>query len=197
MRNMGSTSNRRLKSVSGDHRLLQRTRERGQGLAEFALVIPLMFILAVAIGDFGRLFTAMIAVESAAREAADYGAFLGSDAWASSASPWPTNETEMKRRACVATSQLGDYDNTAGTCSDNPVVTWEIWEINNGTKKPDHVINPASEECAGRTGLVDPCVVHVTVTYTFHPIVPLPPVPDSLTIKREAWFAVSDLVDTP
>jgi hypothetical protein len=103
----------------------------------------------------------------------------------------------MKRRACTAVSELGDYDNTAGTCSDNPVVTWEIWDVNNGTKKPDHVINPASEECAGRTGLVDPCVVHVTVTYTFHPIVPLPPVPDSLTIKREAWFAVSDLVDTP
>ena len=177
--------------------MLRRTHERGQGLAEFALVIPLMFVLAVAIGDFGRLFTAMIAVESAAREAADYGAFLGSDAWASSSSPWSTNDTEMKRRACVATSQLGDYDNTAGTCSDNPVVTWEIWDVNNSTKKPDHVINPASEECAGRTGLVDPCVVHVTVTYTFHPIVPLPPVPDSLTIKRESWFAVSDLVDTP
>jgi Flp pilus assembly protein TadG len=177
--------------------LLQRTRERGQGLAEFALVIPLMFILAVAIGDFGRLFTAMIAVESAAREAADYGAFLGSDAWASTASPWPANETEMKRRACMAVSQLGDYDNTAGTCSNNPVVTWQLWETNPVTKQPDHVINPLTEDCGSRTGVVDPCVVHVTVTYAFHPIVPLPPVPDTLTIKRDAWFAVSDLVDTP
>ena len=174
----------------------QRNRERGQGVAEFALVVPLMFVLAVAIGDFGRLFTAMIAVESAAREAADYGAFLGSDAWASASSPWATNESEMKRRACASSSQLGDFDDTAGTCSNNPVVTWELWETNAVTKAPDHVINPLTEECGGRTGVVDPCVVHVTVTFTFHPIVPLPPVPNSLTIKREAWFAVSDLVDS-
>jgi hypothetical protein len=177
--------------------LKHRTRERGQGVAEFALVIPLMFVLAVAIGDFGRLFTAMIAVESAAREAADYGAFLGSDAWTSGAAPWATNESEMKRRACAASSQLGDFDDTAGTCSNNPVVAWELWETNGITKKPDHVINPLTEECGGRVGVVDPCVVHVTVTFTFHPIVPLPPVPKSLTIKREAWFAVSDLVDAP
>jgi hypothetical protein len=174
----------------------RRHRERGQGLVEFGLVIPILFVLAVAIGDFGRLFTAMIAVESAAREAADYGAFLGSDAWASASSPWPVNESEMRRRACVATSQLGDYSNSAGTCSENPAMTWELWEINAVTKKPDHVINPGSEECAGRTGVVDPCVVHVTVTFTFHPLVPLPPVPSSLTIKREAWFAVSDLIDS-
>lgn len=169
-------------------------RERGQSLAEFALVIPLLFLVAVAIGDFGRLYTAMIAVESAAREAADYGAFLGSDQWPSAGAPWTANDAEMRRRACAATSQLADFDDTAGTCSGNPVVTWELWETDNATKRPHHVIDPLNgDECAGRIGLVDPCMVHVTVTFDFHPFFALPPIPGTLTIRREAWFAISDL----
>ena len=66
-----------------------RIGRAGQGIAEFALIVPIMFLLAVGIGDFGRAFTSAIAVESAAREAADYGAFLGSAAWAESLAPWP------------------------------------------------------------------------------------------------------------
>ena len=81
---------------------IRRRGQRGQGLAEFALVVPLMFLLAVAVGDFGRLFNAAVATESAAREAADYGGFLGSSAWSSAQSPWTSNETEMRLRACTA-----------------------------------------------------------------------------------------------
>lgn len=162
-----------------------RRRERGQGLAEFALVVPLMFLLAVAVGDFGRLFNAAIATESAAREAADYGAFLGSSAWASAQFPWTANETEMRLRACTAMTGQTDFENSAGTCTGNPVMSWQL-EDSNG-------VSPPPVDCGPLTGLVAPCRIHVTVTYIFRPLIPVPPIPSSLTLTRESWFALSDL----
>lgn len=166
----------------------------GQGLAEFALVVPIMFLIVVAIADFGRLFSAAVATEAAAREAADYGAFLGSDRWAAVDSPWAVNDAEMRRRACAATAQLQGFDDTSGDCTDNPVVVWELLSRNN-TSSPYHVVDPthAPDECAGRSGLVDPCVVHVTVTFTFRPFFSIPPIPVALPLTRESWYAVSDL----
>jgi Flp pilus assembly protein TadG len=150
-------------------------------MLEFALIAPIMVVLAVALGDFGRVFSAGIALESSAREAADYGAFLGSDAWAESLSPWTANDQDMRQRACTAMSGTWDFDNSSGDCSGNPAVTWQL-------------VKPAGvSDCSGRTGLVEPCKVHVTVTYVFHPIINLPPFPSSLTLTRDSWFAISDL----
>jgi Flp pilus assembly protein TadG len=162
----------------------RRAGERGQGLAEFALIVPLMFLLAIAVGDFGRLFNAAVATESAAREAADYGAFLGSPVWADSLAPWSTTEAEMRLRACTAMSEQGDFENTAGTCTGNPVMTWRLEEANGSAPTSD---------CGNRIGLVAPCRVHVTVTYIFRPLIAVPPIPGSLTLVRDSWFAVSDL----
>ena len=53
----------------------------GQSVVEFALVFPLMLLLVVAVADFGRLYVSAIAVEDAAREAADFGAFTTTN-WA-------------------------------------------------------------------------------------------------------------------
>jgi Flp pilus assembly protein TadG len=159
-------------------------RERGQGLAEFALIVPLMFILAIAVGDFGRLFNAAVATESAAREAADYGAFLGSPAWADSLAPWSTTDSEMRLRACTAMSGQADFENTAGTCSGNPSMTWRLEEADGSVPTTD---------CGNRIGLVAPCRVHVTVTYIFRPLIVVPPIPGSLTLVRDSWFAISDL----
>ena len=170
--------------VAGTTRPHGRLRQRGQGLAEFALVVPLLFLLAVAVGDFGRLFNAAVATESAAREAADYGAFRGSGAWATSLAPWTQNDSEMRLRACTAMTGQTDYENSAGTCTGNPLMTWRLEEADGSA--------PASD-CGNRLGLVAPCRVHVTVTYTFRPLIPVPPIPSSLTIVRDSWFAVSDL----
>ncbi|HET7703241.1 MAG TPA: TadE/TadG family type IV pilus assembly protein [Candidatus Limnocylindrales bacterium] len=162
----------------------RRRGQRGQGLAEFALIVPLMFILAVAVGDFGRLFNAAVATESAAREAADYGAFLGSTAWTDATAPWTTNDAEMRLRACTALSGQTDFENTAGTCTGNPVVSWRLEEADGTAPTTD---------CGNRIGLVAPCRVHVTVTYIFRPLIPVPPIPGSLTLVRDSWFAISDL----
>ncbi|MEX1295324.1 MAG: TadE/TadG family type IV pilus assembly protein [Candidatus Limnocylindrales bacterium] len=48
--------------------------ERGQALAEFTLVVPILLILLLTVGDFGRFFAAGISVESIARTAAEYAA---------------------------------------------------------------------------------------------------------------------------
>jgi hypothetical protein len=45
--------------------------ERGQGLVEFALVLPLLMILLLGVADFGRIFSAGITLEAAARDAAE------------------------------------------------------------------------------------------------------------------------------
>ena len=59
------------------HRFFGRARGipsaavRGQGLVEFALVLPLLLVLLLGIADFGRVFTAGITIEAAARNGAE------------------------------------------------------------------------------------------------------------------------------
>jgi TadE-like protein len=43
----------------------------GQSLVEFALVIPILLVLFIAIADFGRVFVAGVALEAATRDAAE------------------------------------------------------------------------------------------------------------------------------
>ncbi len=55
--------------------MLRRSpRAPGQALAEFALVVPILLVLILAVGDLGRLFAAGIVVQSASRDAAEAGA---------------------------------------------------------------------------------------------------------------------------
>lgn len=47
------------------------TGPRGQTLAEFALVLPLLLVILLGVVDFGRVFSAGITMEAAARNAAE------------------------------------------------------------------------------------------------------------------------------
>ena len=85
-----------------------RASQRGQSIVEFTLVLPVMLILLLAIVDVARIYTTMMSVESAAREAADYGTTLGAGKW-QVGGPETTTVAEMERRACVAASDLPDY----------------------------------------------------------------------------------------
>ena len=171
------------------HALFRRQASRGQSIAEFVLIVPLMFFLVVAIGDYGRLYATAVAVESAAREAADYGAFLGSAAWDTSDSAAVTaNVTEMRRRACTAASKLPDYvGDPVGTpnmdCT-NPSFAWDV--------ERQH----SSGNCKGAAASsVDPspCIIHVRLTHTFRMILNIPGLPSAFTFARESRYAVSDL----
>jgi Flp pilus assembly protein TadG len=54
-------------------RSARRWRERGQGLVEFALVISVLLLIAIAILDLGRAIYAYSVVSNCAREGARYG----------------------------------------------------------------------------------------------------------------------------
>lgn len=51
----------------------RRQRSRGQSLVEFAVLLPALVLILALAADFGRAFTAYIAISSAAREGAAYG----------------------------------------------------------------------------------------------------------------------------
>lgn len=168
----------------------QRSASRGQALTEFALVVPLLLLLLLAIGDFARLYTSEIAVEAAAREAADYGAFNASQ-WSTQANSTLT-VNEMIRRACVAVSTLPDYLATGDSttlCSaagSNPVFSY-VLEDSAGSP----IVDPPAN--CGDPATEPPCLVHVTMSYTYHTFFSVPPYPATLDLKRDSRFAISNL----
>jgi len=53
------------------------TDQEGQGLAEFALILPVLLLLVLGIVEFGRLLTAISSVSTASRDAARYAVSVG------------------------------------------------------------------------------------------------------------------------
>ena len=153
-----------------------------------------MLLLLVGIADLGRLYNTVVAVESAAREAADYGSFAASN--------WtpvniPVTVDEMRLRACTAAagSHLQDYETTDpandATCT-NPTFTCTLER------------NGASVDCATSGGFTngvdcsDPttepaCTVHVRMDYQFRLLLAIPPFPMSIDFSRCSSFRISDL----
>jgi Flp pilus assembly protein TadG len=162
--------------------------QAGQSLVEFAMLLPLMLLLAIAVADFGRLFTSMIAIESATREAADYGAMQGKLKWdGTNASQLTLNAMEMRSRACTAASTLSDYaGDPAGTV--NMTCTNPAFAYTFDVERP-----PSTGNCATQTEFDPPCIIHVTLTYSFHMFLDIAPFPAVLTITRDSRFAISDL----
>ena len=184
---MGSTSSR-----AATRRTRRRGSQRGQSVVEFAIVVPILLIFVVAIVDFARLYTTMLTVESAAREAADFGAFNWNN-WV------PANTTgtatEMQRRACVASSNLTDYTTSGGTCT-NPTFAYTLTPVAGGNA--DCTVEPDPAK--------DPCRVSVTLTYTFHMIAPVSidffgrtfGLPSTVTFDRTSVFSIADFgIDHP
>jgi Flp pilus assembly protein TadG len=167
-----------------------RRTQRGQSVLEFALVLPIMMVILLGVVDLARIYTTMLSVESAAREAADYATTLGAARWAPGAKD--ITVAEMQRRACVASSDLPDY---AGDDPTLPVVT---------------CTNPAFTYClttsAGgtcldydATALCDdpvrepPCRVTVTLTYDFHLFMPTAGLASTITFDRSSTYAMTDI----
>ena len=76
-------------------------------MVELALVLPLILIMALAVFDFARAFTASITIEAAAREGADFGGLYPWH-WKDVASADVTR-ANIETRACSAASTLSDY----------------------------------------------------------------------------------------
>ena len=161
-------------------------------MVEFALVLPLMLFVALAVIDLARIYTTMLSVESAAREAADYGTF-GSEKWADTSVP--ITVADMKTRACVASSDLPDYVGPDNNCA-NPSFSSCL----SGDRGNTCVPYSAALACAD-SERDPPCRLSVTLSYTFHLLVPLNievagveyGFPSTLAFDRTSTFAMTDL----
>jgi len=172
-------------------------------VVEFALVLPIMVVLLLAIVDFARIYTTMMTVESAAREAADFGTTLGAGKWDAGTLGVPRDDTvtEMKRRACIAASSLPDYedpdDPSTGNCT-NPDVSNPDWYCM--TVPETGVCGPPDDSCVDPLR-AQPCTVTVTLTYEFHLFAPFNiniggrqiGLPATIDVVRDSTYAMTDI----
>jgi TadE-like protein len=184
-----------------------RRPARGQSVVEFALLAPIMIFLLFAILDLARIYTTMMSVESAAREAADFGTSQGAARWLDDTNTQAT-VTEMKRRACIAASDLPDYQgvdaDANGVDEDctNPSFSYCLRKTAAGA-----CLTPASPgyDCgdpANSDPVADPpCQVTVTMAHVFHLFVPMQMdffgvqlgLPGTLSFTRDSTFAMTDI----
>jgi hypothetical protein len=98
-----------------------RSCESGQTLVEFALVLPLLIVLLLGIADFGRVFSAGITLEAAARNAAEAAAQeylqLRRDSAPPSAADLTRIQDVAKDRVCDESKLLPNHAASGGACS--------------------------------------------------------------------------------
>lgn len=169
-----------------------------------------MFLLFVTILDFSRIYTTMASVESAAREAADFGT-EGQGAVAWSKDNIAGTVAEMRRRACVAASDLPDYvgidtsvppDGVDDDCS-NPTFSYCIRQSSAATC--DFPVDPtAVGYTCDQADREPPCRITVTMAHQFHLFVPFQldffgvklGLPVTLSFERDSTFAMTDIEAT-
>ena len=132
-------------------RLREGADERGQTLAEFALLVPLLVILIFGFVDVSRIYQSWVTIEGAAREGARYGVTGRSDCDIAADDRLACIEYNTTQRAKALTND--DTDLT---------VTARSWDY------PTYA-DPASEGDPG-----EQCdAIEVQVNYQFTPSTPL------------------------
>jgi Flp pilus assembly protein TadG len=147
-------------------------RRGGQALVEFALIVPLVFLLAVNAVNFAGFIFAWITVANAARGAAQY-MILSS---ASPGAPTPATLTQIK---ALVTSDVASLKNKASVV---------VAICTNSTTSSNGCTTLSDPEAPSYT------LATVDVTYTYNPFIPLFSFPDlgiqatlpSSTIHRKA-----------
>lgn len=195
-----------------------RSRPMGQSLAEFALVLPVFLVITMAVGDFGRVYATGIAVEDAAREAADYAAFDDPSnshfqLIAGNVDATAVTREEAFRRACAAVSALPDFGSTseptsiAAQCVDPTSICTADADPGSFCQLSVQRIGasePWASTCGSEPQLDTTCgwVVHATVRFDFHMVIDyLPlgflPLPTTVSFERHSRFAISALPGQP
>jgi TadE-like protein len=142
---------------------------RGQALVEFAVVAPLFFFMLFAIIDFGRYVYYVQILNNAAREGARY-AIVNGDA---SFTPVGPAADDPKVETVVKNYAVGVIGSDA------------VFDIHSCWKKKEDCPDPAKLPSNHRGQPVS-----VWVTYDFHPVIPLIPIP-GITITGESTLVIN------
>lgn len=139
-------------------------RSRGQALVEFAFVAPMFFLLLFAIIDFGRYVYYVQVLNNAAREGARYAIVHGSKGIP-----------------------------TTGPLANDPTITavvksYAIGVIGSGTY---FVGSTWGDSVSGIPSNDRGQIVHVSVTYDFHSLIPIVPIPP-ITITGESTLVINN-----
>jgi len=98
---------------------MNRHKPRGQGLVEFALILPVFVLMIMGIVDFGRMIYAFNSVSNAAREGARVGIVdqrTGAGGARLAAIEAATQATGLGLNPSDANHVLVTFPNTAGNC---------------------------------------------------------------------------------
>jgi Flp pilus assembly protein TadG len=151
----------------------KRRAQRGQGLAEFALVFPIIVLLLVGVFDIGRAVYAYTSIANAARQGARVAAVnqlypSASDTTCNESMPVediaPDATPTWSARACAAAAAT-----SLGLVPTNVAVSYAA---PSGTSLACPA-GPAPALPSANTPFHVGCIVSVTVTYTWSPITPI------------------------
>lgn len=152
---------RRVKRTVSASRVFHGVKH-GQGLVEFALVLPILMLLLLGIIELGRMFTTLAEATSASREAARYGASVGD-----------TPLGGPRYLDCAGMRSAARRMLSLSTVSDTDIAI--SWDHGRGTPVIGTCNSPPSRV---DIALGDRVVVAVTIVYTpIVPLVPIPPMP--------------------
>jgi Flp pilus assembly protein TadG len=137
------------------------TRERGSSLVEFALILPLLTLLAVNMVNFGAFFFAWITIANAARTASQYAAMAG----ATVTSPTPATAGQVAAVVAADISSLMNNSSLAvRVCTRNGAT------VACTTSGTGSFTDPPADARAEASSYV---MQWVDVKYTYQPVIPL------------------------
>jgi hypothetical protein len=143
----------------------------GSSLVEFALVLPMLFVMFINVVNFGSFFHAWIAVASAARTGADYMIMGGASVRAPGVSAIPPTGSQVQALVLAATSVLPNSGSVVvRVCSRTPS-TNSVIVCDPGTE--GDFPNPPPEDAATRPEEALYVLTWIDVKYTYQPPFPV------------------------
>jgi Flp pilus assembly protein TadG len=147
----------------------RRRSEAGQGMVEFALILPLLLMLMLGVIEFGRMLTIYNGVSNASREAARYGSVVGDSNATQAGTQYHFLDCAGMRAAARRTAVLT-------TLSDSDIVI--EYERSNDSGGFDS-LGACVQDTQPGASIQNGYRVVVTVSTTYAPIVPLVPIPSN------------------
>ena len=160
------------------NRKLSRS-DRGGAIVEFAFVFPLLLVLCLAAGDFGRLFFNGVTVANAASSAVHYGSLNNGFA---------AQPSEMQTRAERDANDLSGVTATATMYCDCPPAAAADFTTDPTAVSCDLAATPGT--CPGGGYGLPRVYVRTAVSQTFETVGPYPLIPQATVVSRRAFMRV-------